>query len=262
MSDPRSNYVPPSVTEPAFNCPHCGVLAQQNWHQTHAEGLPQGTTPGFISERDVLSAERLTPSNDLKQHRQLIQLRRMSKGRPFLAEKSSCATRFVPNLSLSTCYNCQELAIWRRDRLLWPAQTAVPAPNSDLPVKVQDVYNEAGAIVRTSPRGAAALLRLGIQILCKSLGQKGKNINEDIRALVHSGLDPRVQKALDVVRVVGNHSVHPGVIDIEDDQATAMRLFGLVNLIADIMITQPKRVNEMYAELPEKDRDAIERRDK
>ena len=53
----------------------------------------------------------------------------------------------------------------------------------------------------------------------------------------------------------------PRQIDMKDDQATAMKLFGLVNLIADIMVTQPKRIDEMYAGLPEKDREAIERRD-
>ena len=52
-----------------------------------------------------------------------------------------------------------------------------------------------------------------LQKLCKVLGQSGNNINEDIKALVESGLDPRVQKALDAVRVVGNNAVHPGQMD-------------------------------------------------
>jgi hypothetical protein len=94
------------------------------------------------------------------------------------------------------------------------------------------------------------------------LGEKGKNLDDDIASLVSKGLDPRVQKALDVVRVIGNNSVHPGQIDLRDDRATAEKLFGLVNLIADIMITQPKHIDEMFQGLPEGARKAIEKRDK
>lgn len=69
------------------------------------------------------------------------------------------------------------------------------------------------------------------------------------------------QKALDVGRVIGNNAVHPGQIDLKDDRATAEKLFGLVNLIADIMVTQPKHIDAMFQGLPEGARKAIEKRD-
>ena len=105
------------------------------------------------------------------------------------------------------------------------------------------------------------MLRLSIQKLCKFLGGKGKNIDDDIAALVKKGLDPRVQQALDVVRVVGNNAVHPGQLDLRDDHATAEKLFGLVNVIAEIMITQPKHIAELYGGLPPGALEAIARRD-
>jgi len=122
-------------------------------------------------------------------------------------------------------------------------------------------YEEASTILDLSPRGAAALLRQAIQRLCVHLGEKGDNINADIAALVEKGLDVRVQQALDVVRVIGNNAVHPGQIDLRDDRATAEKLFGLVNLIAENRISQPKHVAEMFGALPEGARKAIERRD-
>jgi hypothetical protein len=111
-------------------------------------------------------------------------------------------------------------------------------------------------------RGAAALLRLAIQKLCKHLGEKGKNIDNDIGALVEKGLDGRIQKALDIVRVIGNNAVHPGQIDLRDDRATAEELFDLVNLIAETMINQPKHIEELYDRLPQGAREAIEKRDR
>ena len=146
--------------------------------------------------------------------------------------------------------------------MIWPRRPGGPQPNLDLPPEVRRDYEEANAILDASPRGAAALLRLTIQKLCKELGEKGKKPDDDIASLVRKGLDPRVQKALDVVRVIGNNAVHPGEIDIRDDRPTAEALFGLVNLICEKMITEPKHVDEFYAKLPESARQAIEQRDK
>ncbi|MCC0046711.1 MAG: DUF4145 domain-containing protein [Defluviimonas sp.] len=130
-----------------------------------------------------------------------------------------------------------------------------------MPDDIRRDYDEASTILDLSTRGAAALIRLGIQKLCKHLGQPGKNINDDIKALVAGGLDLRIQKALDVVRVVGNNAVHPGQIDLKDDRATAESLFRLLNLIVEKMISEPKHVDEVYAALPEEARKAIEKRD-
>ena len=80
--------------------------------------------------------------------------------------------------------------------------------------------------------------------------------------MVADGLPKPIQQALDTVRVVGNNAVHPGKIDLKDDVATAEKLFGLVNLIAQDRISNPKAVAEMYEQVvPEGTRNAIEARD-
>jgi hypothetical protein len=94
-----------------------------------------------------------------------------------------------------------------------------------------------------------------------ALGQKGDNLNSDIGALVRQGLDPVVQQALDVVRVVGNNAVHPGQIDLNDNREIAAKLFGLVNVIVLTMITARKQIGEMFEGLPESAKTAIEKRD-
>src|SRR4030095_1883409 len=122
-------------------------------------------------------------------------------------------------------------------------------------------YFEASSISTKSPRGAAALLRLAIQKLCIHLGQTGKNINDDIANLVKAGLPAQIQKALDIVRVIGNNAVHPGVIDLNDKPDTVHTLFTLINQIVQDRITQPKEIDSLYNTLPEEARKAIEKRD-
>jgi len=168
----------------------------------------------------------------------------------------------VFNLHLSQCFNCKEFSVWIYDRMVFPAGAAGPPPNDDLPVTVRSDYEEASRILNLSPRGSAALLRLAIQKLCAELGEKGKTIDEAIASLVSKkGLSPMVQQALDAVRVIGNEAVHPGSLDLKDDRDTASQLFGLVNIIAEQMISNPKHVREMYNKLPESKRKAVEARD-
>jgi hypothetical protein len=46
-------------------------------------------------------------------------------------------------------------------------------------------------------------------------------------------LAPESRMTLDSVRVIGNETVHPGTMDMRDDHDTAIKLFGLANLIVD-----------------------------
>ena len=163
-------------------------------------------------------------------------------------------------LRTSKCDHCENFSIWLVSKMLYPNRGHAPQPNADLPESVKEVYLEAASISTLSPRGASALLRLGIQILCKELGEKGKNINDDIAELVKKGLPPQVQQALDIVRVTGNNAVHPGQINVDSPEVVG-QLFGLINIIAQYLITMPKEINNMYTELPEGAKKAIEKRD-
>ncbi len=176
-------------------------------------------------------------------------------------ETSKQLSQQLNNLFLSQCYNCHRWTIWVHDRVVYPQNTLGAMPNPDLPDEVRGVVEEARHILEPSPKGAAALLRLSIQMLCKELGLAGKDLNNDIGTLVKQGLNPIVQKSLDVVRVIGNEAVHPGVITLDDDKDTAIQLFDLVNIICEQMITQPQQVQALYEKLPKNKRKAIENRD-
>lgn len=146
--------------------------------------------------------------------------------------------------------------------MIHPKTTSIEPPSNDLPTDVRQDYEEAAQIVQQSPRAAAALLRLAIQKLCVHLGGSGENLNKDISNLVKAGLPQKVQQMLDTVRVIGNHSVHAGVIDLKDNPQTAEALFKLVNIVAEKMITEPQQIDALYDTLPEKDKEQIAKRDK
>lgn len=206
----------------AANCPHCGAYAKIEWYNC------------VFAKQDT----RAYQTN-------------------------------VDSLSFGLCAHCVEYTIWYHPNgnlmnttMIFPSSGSVPNPNSDLPEDIVQDYNEARKIIDLSPRGAVALLRLAVQKLCKHLGEKGENINGDIKSLVSKGLNPMIQKALDSVRVTGNNAVHPGTIDLKDDRDTAVKVFGLLNVIAEAMITQPKMIEQFYSDnLTVGDKAAIERRD-
>ncbi|MBX3356740.1 MAG: DUF4145 domain-containing protein [Phycisphaeraceae bacterium] len=159
------------------------------------------------------------------------------------------------DLHVGHCTHCKGRVIWFVDEfnsyMLWPFGMAnAPLPHGDMPEDVKADYLEARNICKLSPRGAAALLRLAIQKLCKHLGETGENINADIGALVKKGLPVQIQKALDVVRVTGNNAVHPGELVLDDKPEIVSALFELVNLIIDNRIAEPKRIDALYNSLP------------
>ncbi len=169
-------------------------------------------------------------------------------------------------LHTGTCTHCGDRVVWLvseyNSYMLWPFGIAnAPLPHEEMPEDVKADYAEARNISGLSPRGAAALLRLAIQKLCRHLGECGENINADIGALVKKGLPVQIQQALDVVRVTGNNAVHPGELLVDDKPEIVSALFGLLNLIVDNRIAEPKRIAALYSALPEGALRGIQKRD-
>ncbi len=257
-------HISPSVQETAFNCPHCDVLASQQWFRLYAEKHPEKFPLPIFKPFSFDHIEDVD-----KQKKLSLISTRMNEKQPFLNlsfesildNKHAWLNTVLHNAFVSRCFNCKKESVWICDKLVYPQRGKAPPANPDLPDDIRRDYDEASSILDLSPRGAAALMRLSIQKLCKELGQPGKELNDDIGALVAKGLNEIVQQALDTVRVIGNNAVHPGQIDLHDDRATAESLFRLLNLIAEKMISEPKHVREAYAKLPEEARKAIKKRD-
>jgi hypothetical protein len=219
----KDKHFPPMHPQEQFHCPHCGVFAKQSWSHIHAIGIIY--KPSSISHCAAFTET------------------------------------FSPIWTISKCAHCNEQIIWLREKIVYPKKIQMQQPNEDLAPEIKKDYMEAAAIYSDSPRAAAALLRLALQKLCRQLGEKGENINVDIKNLVQKGLNSLVQKSLDSLRITGNNAVHPGEINLEEEPVKVLKLFELINFIAEKMITEPKEIESFYEELPDKAKAAIEKRD-
>lgn len=159
----------------------------------------------------------------------------------------------INHYKVANCRRCNKLSIWFNKSMIYPNISLVQIPNQDLPEDVKKDYLEAAAIIRYSPRGAASLLRLALQKLCKFLGEEGNHLDTDIKALHAKGLNVKLHKAFEIVRVIGNNAVHPGEINIDDDEDTALKLFSIINILAQDLITNEKEIIELFEnKMPEK----------
>lgn len=261
----------PAVPSPAINltsfaCPICGAHATQHWYGLHAKKLEK--TPNIPPLEIIARMESDAKESDDPKKKGVLKdlaeyFRRIHQGEPFLHSDSTTLHNppVLENIFVSRCYTCGKLAIWLHDTILYPGLLTGPSPNQDLSEDVRQDYEEARQILDTSPRGAAALLRLAIEKMCIEIGAEGDDINKRIAFLVSQGLPQPVQQALDTVRVIGNEAVHPGQLDLRDDRQTAAKLFDLVNFIAEDRITRPKQIAGLYNMIPEGKRKGIERRD-
>lgn len=263
-----------SVDLKAFACPHCGAHADQMWLALGAFRMRDQRVPRFVDPATVAAIEKkLEKSNPqtrseedaVKGLRRALHYGQGSlSGEPFLysEEYGNSVDHHLGNVFASRCHTCERIALWVHKRLIYPSGRMGAAPHADLSDDIRRDFEEARAILGISPRGAAALLRLCVQKLCIELGEKGRKIDDDIASLVSKGMDEMVQQGLDAVRVIGNEAVHPGQMDLRDDQATALQLLDLVNDIAAQTIARKKRAAAIYAMLPETKRQAIDARDK
>ena len=170
------------------------------------------------------------------------------------------------------CRACSNGSVWKQQnrkdnfnyelRLVDPIVPDAPPPAVDMPEDVKKDYEEARMVSSYSPRASAALLRLALQKLCCHLGEPGKHIDTDIRALAKKPeFGERLIKAADTLRITGNNAVHPGEMSEQDIDNVSNGLFGLLNLIVNAGISEPKKWDAMYNALPENPRKAAEKKD-
>lgn len=179
-----SKVTSPRLGGESFNCPTCGAFSHQEWFNAFATGCSSDGLP-FVPAADA--PERVKASEQLedKEKKALASYyEKRLKTLPFLDRNDAYASFRLENVYVSRCFSCKSLAVWVYDRILFPSINIEIEPNADLNDDIRLDFLEAVKLLAISPRGSAALLRLCIQKVCIQLGQPGKNINDDIAALV------------------------------------------------------------------------------
>jgi hypothetical protein len=245
----NAKTIPPALGEKSFSCPHCGAIAHQSWRRLYAAEYENGGAP-HRPDPEVMEAARNDPTLTESRRRHILDyFERLFARSVFLEthESGEYLRNEAVNIHLSQCFNCGCYAVWLADELIHPRLPTEIEPSPDMPEAVRADFLEAAAIVDVSPRAAAALLRLALQTLTTQLGLRGANLDLDIAELVRRGLDLRLKKALEAVRVIGERAAYPGCVDALDDRAAALKLFRVVNMLVEATITTPRDIAEICA---------------
>lgn len=219
-------YIVPQRLLDVFTCPYCDVTAIQKWYGNQ-------------------SAVHVAEFYDDLEGGKYLQ---------YAGEIISDSA--ISGWLFSKCESCRGIAVWHNEEMVHPFVCPVDEPNSDMPESIRARYVEASKVVALSPVSAAALLRLALQLLLKEVLQEEStgNICEDIRKLKNQPIDISLIKALDIIRISGNESVHPGTLNLNANKDDALYLFDLLNMICDQFFTQPRKMQEMYEKMPESKR--------
>ena len=241
----------PEYRSDNFSCPHCHIASQQRWFSSY-----QLSEIIFNIYQHIYLNYRV----NIRDYKQEAITHFLSAAK---SEFPNDINSFIPsNCSIAICQSCNDFSVWVDEKQVYPRNLPIDTPNDDLSDDIKSLYNEAASIFVDSPKGATALLRLALQKLLIQVGKAGRNINNDIKELVAEGLSPKIQQALDLVRVVGNNAVHPGQINLDDSTDVALKLFKILNIIADELITKEKEMDALYNDIiPEETREHINQRD-
>ena len=167
----------------------------------------------------------------------------------------------IQGFAISLCGHCDDIAIWKNKEMIFPLSGNAPLPNPDMPESIKEIYIEARNVVTLSPRSACVLLRLCVESICNGKIDNSGDLNSKIKKLVQLGLNERIKEAWDTVRVIGGEAAHTLKMNLKDDSETAIALLHIVNNICDWAYTSEKRIDDLYGNLPQSKKTAIDKRD-
>lgn len=226
----------PKYKSNKFECPICKVVSEQIWFSSqNAENIVL----------KIIKQDFLDYRTDIQSYQQ-ESIKNYLDNSAYHAIKANLKNNIPTIFAIANCGVCPGISVWVNEIMVYPKHINVDPPNDDMSDEIKSIYVEAANILSDSPKGSSALLRLALQKLLIQVGKSGNNINNDIEELVREGLSPKIQQALDLVRVVGNEAVHPGQIDFNDGNDIALTIFRLINFIANELVSKPKELNSLY----------------
>lgn len=216
----------PAVDSDAFVCPTCQAYATMNWNHLQFE---TGSHPRFLEEP--------RPGAHFNSYNKVI------------------------SWQVARCSRCKMAQIWRDGQMIWPRKSTMPAPHNELDGRARELYDEASAVVDISPRAAAALVRASLEQFLRAHFNEPRGRLQDMISRLKATVSESTWKMLDLIRVLGNASLHDNDDEAEvvqmymDDTAqTAEWLFTVINMLTEELVAIPRKVDKYHSAIPERQR--------
>lgn len=210
----------PKLNDKSFKCLCCNITTTHSWSD-HVVAL---------------SAERIN-SLELSDHADKKEVIKYVRGESYLSYEKNIV---VDDVYVTVCHHCEKPTIWLDDnqtlKPVLPSDNQYPSPSDKMPQKVKDVYNQAGSIADKSPRAANALLRSAIEELMCIIVETPGDLNLMIEDAYNKNIiTAHIKESLHSIRLLGNNTLHPNQIRIEDDVDTN-DIFNIINHIVDVTL--------------------------
>ena len=234
----RAHGFAPTRTRTLFLCPHCGRDCGHTWETL---GSAENNYEGLSSFYPLDAIQGMSISDQNSDE----------NARGWAGNGTWAASR---------CQGCSKVAIWNNEHVVYPKVSSAPPAHPDMPVELLDLYNEARAVLSTSPRAAAALARAVLERLLKLVDQDASpKLKLDGRIQrVQKEVSASLGRMLDVIRHGGNQALHGAddsdgivVLILDPGDTTIVDFFfESINDLVDELITKPRRRTELVDALP------------
>ena len=236
----------------SFSCPHCNAIAHQDWFSLFLKP-EKGTDVVVLTLEAALMLVNAQDGDDNDNEGFTERLSNNAVTYEYQKHPRTLKVKLV-NVHVSTCYNCNGFALWVRDELVFPGRVVetpyvviqgvqatgeqaqelatehAEKPANDVEGETDDSedaaedFEEAASILKNSPRGAAALMRICIKNMMPLLNEQGARLDDSISALVSKGLEVQIQQSMDALQVLRKCPFKPGHFDWTEDKETATKL--------------------------------------
>src|SRR5882724_6481993 len=119
----------PALGLESFSCPHsdCGAIAHQTWYKSFARPYPDESKPWMPGPDDLVRIKKTSEMDS-----EVIEFfDRLFTGEVFFEVRKQWVSvdLEMTNVTVSKCYSCGGIAIWRADEIIYPVNKISIEPN-------------------------------------------------------------------------------------------------------------------------------------
>jgi hypothetical protein len=227
-----SERIEPQLGAESFSCPHCNMVAHQDWYSLFLK--PENATEVRVLTPEAVKALRQGDAqrDNIKEIDQFVE-RLKKNALTYEYQKHPHPLKVkMANLHMSNCHSCNGFSLWVGGLLVFPTKI------DKTPDLVEEDLEEAAAVLNKFPRGTTALMRVCIQKLVPLLEDNGKELDQRVSSLVRKGLEMEMQQAKEVLQVLRADPVQLTHLESQADKETARRFLDSLKEVLERRMSQ------------------------